>query len=1164
MAGQLGPFMLEKPVGQGTSASVWRGQHQATGTPVAIKVIPMAAETKDSDIYRYRAEVRSIARIVHRGVVRIYDEGVVTDADMVDESNNSLIGSPYIVMEWAEDGTLAQHPPLTSWLDLRRILLSLLDALAAAHARGVVHRDIKPQNILLSSGRSILTDFGIAFERHSPISDPHLSKVMGSPNYMAPEQVLCRWRDFGPWTDLYSVGCVSWFLTTGRAPFERARSRDVLVAQVKDDPPLFAPSFPLPNGFEAWTRRLLSKRPADRFRFAADAAEELRRLDDHNGRTEHHAPQVPTRHGPLIGDRLSQMGTARAISTLSSSSAPTPMTIPELAPDWRRPEHSSCTNDPLVGIGLSVFTRTEGAFVGRENERDLLWANFHAVSKNNVSRACFISGSAGSGKSALSRWFVSRLHESGAAEILLCRHQNGQDSLDSLRKMVENYFIAWDLDESERLRHLRQRLRRWGSTELAAELNAFIDAGQRVGVAKQTIALVSEKERYMTLCRLLLALSRERPVVILIEDGQWGEFALEWAQYALTAHSNLNVLWLFTWRSNADRNHVQAQTSKLAIQDLSVCDDIDLRPLGANESRALIQARLQLDDASLDTLVERADGNPLFAELLVEHWIREGRLDWTGAGFRVSDLNSSRLPDSVHELWQKRLSWTGLLDNANQQWALEIAAILGQQFWRNTWISACEIAQIPRSKSILAALEQNGLLRREEDGQFCFVHALLNESILRLAQDGQRLHRWHAACAQALMAVTPTIWYQVARHQAGAGRYEDAVSSLKHDIEHRRTIGDLKGRSERLIQMMKYLRLAGVRRTDLRWAYVRIKWGSTHGSMGLQLSALRHAKNARKHLDPARGEHTALYAEAALGEGLAVKFVHNHRRALDYVVHARDAAVLSNDRALEFEARRLHSSLLRELGELALSADEFTQIESLMKGSWLQELPTHKRQYVEINYHLESTKQAWLSGEPEKALRYARDAETLALSSGARSRSGLALNFTGRVLLDLSRYEEAYDYYIRSHDLLALVGHTDQFTSLGYAAVCLAQLGDYDGALECYQRFTSGLRSSGRLLSARLGQPFMFGALARVGEWSHWDEILVDFQDLVSRNGYSIIFARVVELSVPHLLDLSQWDRAKKLIDLLIEVYETQGGEDDLNRLQIRYADRLKHTSSSA
>ncbi|MEE2755399.1 MAG: protein kinase [Myxococcota bacterium] len=1158
MAGQLGPFMLEKPVGQGTTASVWRGHHQETGTPVAIKVIPMAAETKDSDIYRYRAEVRSIARIVHRGVVRIYDEGVVTGIDTVGEADESLVGSPYIVMEWAEDGTLAQHPPLSHWGDLKRILLSVLDALAAAHARGVIHRDIKPQNILLSAGRAILTDFGIAFERHSPISDPHLSQVMGSPNYMAPEQVLCRWREFGPWTDLYSVGCVAWFLTTGHAPFKRQRSRDVLVAHVKDDPPIFTPFFELPQGFEAWTRRLLAKRPTNRFRFAADAAAALERLEDAPSTTKHHTSSLTVEPGKRRDERLSRMELGPSITALSSFSSPAPTLTPKLAADWRRPENIASANDPLIGIGLSVFTRTEGAFVGRENERDLLWNNFHAVARAKASRACFISGSAGSGKSALSRWFVSRLHESGAAEILLCRHQNGQDSLDSLRKMVENYFTAWDLDESERLRHLRQRLRRWESTELAAELNAFIDAGQRVGIAKQTIALVSEKERYMTLCRLVHALSRERPVVILIEDAQWGEFALEWAKYALSDHADLNVLWLFTWRSNADRDHLEAQTSKFAIQSLDVCDDIDLKPLGANEARALIQARLQLDDTSLDALVERADGNPLFAELLVEHWIREGRLDWTGAGFRVSDLTSSRLPDSVHELWQKRLSWTGLLDNSNQQWALELAAVLGQQFWRNTWISACQLAQVPRAKSVLATLEQNGLLRREEDGQFCFVHALLNESILRLAQDGQRLRRWHAACAQALMVETPTIWYQVARHQAGAERYEDAVASLRHDIEHRHMIGDLKGRSERLVQMIKYLRLARVPRTDLRWAYVRINWGSNHGSLGVQTSALRHARNARRYLDQECEAHRALYAEAALGEGLAVKFVYNHRTALDYVVHARDAAVRSEDRALEFESRRLHSSLLRELGELALSAEEFIHIQALMKGDWLQRLPTHKRQYVEINFHLESTKQAWLSGEHEQALHYAREAETLALRSGARSRSGLALNFAGRVLLDLQRYDEAYDYYMRSHDLLARVGHTDRFTSLGYAAVCLAQLGDYDGALENYHSFTTGLRNSGRLLSARLGQPFMLGALARVGEWTQWDEILIDFTDLVKRNGYSIIFARVVELSVPHLLDLRQWGRTKKLLDVLIRVYEAQGGEDDLERLRTRYPDALE------
>ena len=276
---QLGAFRLDHPVTRGSSGTVWRGEHRATGRAVAVKFVPFKVGAKDSDIYRFRAEVRSIARIVHPGVVRIYDEGILQrqsePASRYHEDLSVLEGSPYIVMEWALDGSLAQQPRPSTWSQLATILHSLLEALGAAHAHGVIHRDVKPQNILISGDRILLTDFGVAFERDAPGTDANRLHMVGSPNYMAPEQVLRRWRQLGPWTDLYAVGCIGWLLATGSAPFDSAFSRDVLLAQVKKTPPAFRPTISVPHGFADWLRRLLNKNPTKRFRFAADAKKAL-------------------------------------------------------------------------------------------------------------------------------------------------------------------------------------------------------------------------------------------------------------------------------------------------------------------------------------------------------------------------------------------------------------------------------------------------------------------------------------------------------------------------------------------------------------------------------------------------------------------------------------------------------------------------------------------------------------------------------------------------------------------------------------------------------------------------------------------------------------------------------------------------------------------------
>ena len=105
-------------------------------------------------------------------------------------------------------------------------------------------------------------------------------KAAGTPRYMAPEQLLSHWRDFGPWTDLYALGCLAWQLCTGETPFQSMRDfRQLLRAHLHMAPPAFKPIFKVPKSFEVWLRTLLAKRRTDRFPFAADALSALPAID---------------------------------------------------------------------------------------------------------------------------------------------------------------------------------------------------------------------------------------------------------------------------------------------------------------------------------------------------------------------------------------------------------------------------------------------------------------------------------------------------------------------------------------------------------------------------------------------------------------------------------------------------------------------------------------------------------------------------------------------------------------------------------------------------------------------------------------------------------------------------------------------------------------------
>ncbi|MCA9526852.1 MAG: serine/threonine protein kinase, partial [Myxococcales bacterium] len=184
MAGiSVGPFELHRRVGAGAMADVWQGVHRDEGLPVAVKVVTARDGPDPRFRHLFAQEVRAVARLYHPGIVRLLDYGELpaelpAGVDLPAEA-------PYCVMEWVPGGSLAGHGGRLTYPQIRGILLALLDALGHAHARGVVHRDLKPDNVLLADRGPVLTDFGVAARLDEAVGDePQI--LVGTPNYMAP------------------------------------------------------------------------------------------------------------------------------------------------------------------------------------------------------------------------------------------------------------------------------------------------------------------------------------------------------------------------------------------------------------------------------------------------------------------------------------------------------------------------------------------------------------------------------------------------------------------------------------------------------------------------------------------------------------------------------------------------------------------------------------------------------------------------------------------------------------------------------------------------------------------------------------------------------------------------------------------------------------------
>lgn len=261
-------YEVEGRIGAGGMAEVWRGHDRVLNRTVAIKTLLPQFARDASFVDRFRREAQAAARLNHPGIVSVYDSG--TDGD-----------TPYIVMHLIEGRTLADFlesgktlPPMQA----AKIAQEVAEALAAAHAQGVVHRDIKPANIMITrDGKVLVMDFGIARLISGPETAPQTSAVMGTASYLSPEQAQGQSVDAR--TDIYSLGVVLYEMLTGRPPFTGDSPMAIAYKQVNATPePPSSVNPEVPPELDAVVMRALSKNPANRYQTGQEFADDLERV----------------------------------------------------------------------------------------------------------------------------------------------------------------------------------------------------------------------------------------------------------------------------------------------------------------------------------------------------------------------------------------------------------------------------------------------------------------------------------------------------------------------------------------------------------------------------------------------------------------------------------------------------------------------------------------------------------------------------------------------------------------------------------------------------------------------------------------------------------------------------------------------------------------------
>ncbi len=283
----IGRFEIGDVVGSGSSGTVYQARDTASGERVAVKVIRGLG---DVDTARFAREARVLGGLCHPGVVRYIDHGRSDDGDA------------YIVMEWLDGEDLGERLARSgiSMNETVALGLRVADALAAVHAAGLVHRDIKPGNIFLPGRRAAearIIDFGLVRGDTSGTTVTGTGLVVGTPAYMAPEQARGQ-RSIDGRADVFSLGAVLFKCFAGRAPFEGASVMAVLTKVVIEEAPLLRALRPeVPEAIEALVARMLSKDPAHRFQSAARVAEALLALGPLGAAGDERAEPPPSIRG---------------------------------------------------------------------------------------------------------------------------------------------------------------------------------------------------------------------------------------------------------------------------------------------------------------------------------------------------------------------------------------------------------------------------------------------------------------------------------------------------------------------------------------------------------------------------------------------------------------------------------------------------------------------------------------------------------------------------------------------------------------------------------------------------------------------------------------------------------------------------------------------------
>jgi eukaryotic-like serine/threonine-protein kinase len=632
-------------------------------------------------------------------------------------------GTPFLVMDAVPGRSLHEWLYLAleegglPWPLIWKITDDVLSSLAHAHARGVIHGDLKPSNILVDIPHDDLEpatvhvlDLGLAWLMQdrvdhrldgSPVSKPTVRWGAGTPGWMAPEQIRYAAPHVGPGTDLYSLGCILFAMIANKEAYD---GTDEELLQKHKSAPI--PDITLRPGIPAdivpLVRRLMNKRPWQRFDFAADARRILWRMRPRSGDAS--ATPRPSATPPM---------------SMNLRESPLALENPFL--------DSHTTTTGLLGLRPSPF-------VARTSERSRLLDEVNRLveSPTPEHRFLLLTGEAGVGKSRLAEWLCEEVHERGLMVPLRARYRKIAAPLDGVVGAIVQHYR---LEREGREVVEKVLMNHWevgpddddGKTWVAATAEWLrpASATDPIGPTGKRFALSSET-RWRVMQRALHKIGKGRPILLMLDDLHHG--APTTFEGMARLHRESPTLPLFIVGTVRDESimtdPVAREWVEWLLRELGG-ERMTIEPLDSTQTHALLREALPLDEPAVIEAAQRSKGNPLFALQIVHAWATGGHIELRDGRYIVPEAKLAMRAATTAELWEERLR--AIPEDLRR--GARAAAALGGDIREDVLRIELSSLDVDAERAV-AAMKRAQILLASGEERLRWPHALLQEHLL--------------------------------------------------------------------------------------------------------------------------------------------------------------------------------------------------------------------------------------------------------------------------------------------------------------------------------------------------------------------------------------------------------------------------------------------------